>query len=127
MPKDVLNLLGLCARAGRLKSGLEGCEQAVKRQGAPLCLVDEGISPASRKAMEDACRFAGARLFQLPQGSLGQAIGKPGRMAAAVTDPGFATRLIQLLEAHQNRPCGGPGRKGGGGAQGPDEGEETGP
>ncbi len=103
MPKDVLNLLGLCARAGRLKSGLEGCEQAVKRQGAPLCLVDEGISPSSRKAMEDACRFAGAKLFTLPQGSLGHAIGKPGRMVAAVTDPGFAARLIQMLQGRQGQ------------------------
>lgn len=92
-----LNLLGLCARAGRLKSGLDGCEQAVKRQGAKLCLVDEGASPLSKKAMMDACNFAGASLGVLPRGELGRAIGKPGRMAVAITDEGFASRLIQLL------------------------------
>lgn len=96
--QSALNLLGLCARAGRLKSGLDGCEQAVKRQGARLCLVDAGASGPSMKAMEDACRFAGARLYVLPAGALGHAIGKPGRMAAAVTDEGFATRLAQLLD-----------------------------
>jgi ribosomal protein L7Ae-like RNA K-turn-binding protein len=93
----VLNMLGLCARAGRIKTGLDGCEQAIKRQGATLCLVDGGISPASRKAMEDACRYAGAMLYELPPGTLGDAIGKPGRMAAAITDQGFAKRIQTLL------------------------------
>lgn len=96
--RRVLNMLGLCARAGRMKTGLDGCEQAIKRQGATLCLVDGGISAGSRKAMEDACRYSGAQLYELPPGTLGDAIGKPGRMAAAITDQGFAQRIQTLLD-----------------------------
>lgn len=99
--QSALNLLGLCARAGRLVSGLDECEKAIKRRGARLCLVDEGASAPSKKAMEDACRFVGAKLFVLPGGELGRAIGRPGRMAVAVMDQGFAAGIAQRLERAQ--------------------------
>ncbi len=90
------NFLGLCARAGALKTGEAVCEQLAKSGGARLILVDAGASERSKKAMRDACAYAGIRLIELLPGELGQAVGKPGRMAAAVTDRGFADKLIQL-------------------------------
>jgi len=90
------NFLGLCARAGALKTGEAACEQLAKSGGAFLLLVDGGASDRSKKAMRDACDFGGIPLVELESGALGQAVGKPGRMAAAVTQKGFADKLIQL-------------------------------
>ncbi len=90
------NFLGLCNRAGALKTGEAVCEKLAKSGGAYLILLDAGASDRSRKAMQDACAFSGLRLIELEPGALGQAVGKPGRMAAAVTDKGFSEKLIQL-------------------------------
>lgn len=92
----LLSFLGLCARAGALKTGESVCEQLAKSGGAYLILVDGDASERSKKAMRDACSFAGIPLIELAGGSLGQAVGKPGRMAAAVTEKGFADRMIQM-------------------------------
>lgn len=90
------NFLGLCARAGALKTGEAVCEQLAKSGGAYVIVVDGGASERSRKAMRDACDHAGIPLITLEEGALGQAVGKPGRMAAAVTEKGFADKILQL-------------------------------
>jgi ribosomal protein L30E len=90
------NFLGLCFRAGALKTGEAVCEQLAKSGGAYLLLVDGGASDRSKKAMRDACAFAGIQLIEVEPGALGKALGKPGRMAAAVTEKGFSEKLIQL-------------------------------
>lgn len=90
------NFLGLCARAGALKTGEAVCEQLAKSGGAHLVLVDGGASKRSKKAMRDACEYAGIPIIELEGGSLGQAVGRPGRMAAAVTEKGFADKMIQM-------------------------------
>jgi ribosomal protein L7Ae-like RNA K-turn-binding protein len=90
------NFLGLCARAGALKTGEALCERLAKSGGALVVLVDGGASERSKKAMRDACDYGGVPLIELMPGALGQAVGKPGRMAAAVTEKNFADRLIQM-------------------------------
>jgi len=96
MTRRALGMLGLCARAGRLKSGEQVCEQQLKQGGGYLLLVDAGASERSKKALRDACAFSGARFIELPEGELGGAIGKPGRMAVVVTDQNFAERICAL-------------------------------
>ena len=96
-----LSMLGLCMRAGFVRSGEAACEQLVKRGGARLLLVDAGASQGARKAMLDACQYANVPMFALRAGALGEAIGKPGRMAAAVADAGFAANISKLLTTEQ--------------------------
>ena len=90
-------LLGLCMRARRLVSGEEMCVQSMRRGNACLVLLDAGVSANAKKTLQDACGTHRVPLRRLPVGQLGQAIGKPGRMAAAVTDRGFAERLMELI------------------------------
>ena len=92
------NMLGLCMRAGRLVSGAQSVEAAVKAGKARLVLVDAGASEETKKSFSDACRFRGIPMAQMENESLGFAIGRPGRMVAAVTDEPFANRIRQLLE-----------------------------
>jgi len=90
-------LLGLCARAGKILSGEAICEQAVKRHTAFLVLIDENASANAKKALSDACSYYGVPLHTLPGDLLGESIGKPGRMAAAITDQALATRLTTMI------------------------------
>ena len=87
------SLLGLCSRAGRLASGEEMCLRLIRSGGAKLMLVDAAASANTRKEFADACRHYGVPLIYLAGRPLGEAIGKPGRMSAAVTDPALAERI----------------------------------
>ena len=95
-------LLGLCARAGKIVSGEKNVETLVKQGGAEMVLVDGGISETGMKSVTDACRYVGITWFVTGPGELGPAIGKPGRMTAAVTEKGFAQRLAVLARDTQS-------------------------
>ena len=93
-----LGSLGLAMRAGRVQSGADTCDRLIKSGAAYLILIDAGASQASRKALTDACAYYNVPYRLVPAGELGQAIGKSGRMVAAITDRAFAERLAALLE-----------------------------
>ena len=93
----IAGILGLCQRAGALKTGVEMAESAIKRGGAKLALIDAGIAARGRKDIGDACAFAKVPLAELPEGLMALAIGKSGRMAACVMDAGFARKIRDLL------------------------------
>ena len=93
-----LGSLGLAMRAGRVQSGADTCDRLIKAGAAYLILIDAGASAASQKAVTDACAHYNVSYRLVPAGELGRAIGKGGRMVAAITDRAFAARLDALLE-----------------------------
>ena len=99
--KAFFGLLGLCQRAGCLKSGADMAVAAVRSGKARLVLADGEAAPNTKKKLSDACIYYRVPLLLLPPGLLEAAIGKSGRMAAAVTDAGFAARLTALHEKNQ--------------------------
>lgn len=94
----LLGLLGLCARAGKLQSGAELALKLIRGRRAYLVLLDTSASANTRKQMADACRQYDVLFHMLPGNVLGSAIGKQGRMVAAVTDQALSTRLVNLIE-----------------------------
>ena len=88
-------MLGLCARAGRLITGEKAVVQAVRSKSAHLAVLDEQAAPNAVKAVGNACASHDVPLCRMP--GVGEAIGKPGRMAVAVTDEGMARRLAELI------------------------------
>ena len=94
--KKLLGLIGLCARAGRLVSGEDASEKLIRSGKACLAFIDEKASANARKAMTNACATYGVELISLPEGELGRISGKPGRMAAATADKGFADSMINI-------------------------------
>ena len=96
--KRALGSLGLAMKSGRVRCGEETCVKLVRAGAASLILIDAAISDGSRKAVADACAFHQVPCRQIPSGELGRAIGKPGRMVAAVTDKALAARLAALLD-----------------------------
>lgn len=95
----VLNMLGLCARAGKLITGEKACTQAVRAGSVRVMLLDGAASENAVKALSQACQSHGVPLIRTGAYELGDAIGKPGRMAAGVTDAGMAARIMELCEA----------------------------
>lgn len=91
-------MIGLAARAGKVTTGQEGVESAIKKKKAFVALVDADASDRTKKDIRDACNFAGCRMLVLPGDALGFAIGKPGRMCAAVTDASMAKRISELYD-----------------------------
>ncbi len=84
--------LGFAQRAGKIISGDFACEKAVKSGKALLIALDEDVSEATRTRYTGMCERAEISCVFVEK--LGAAIGRGGRMIAAVTDSGFA-RMIQ--------------------------------
>ena len=95
----MLNMLGLCMRAGKLVSGEKAAIQAVRAGSACAVVLDRAAAKNAVKAVTDACNWHEVPLLFAPENELGWAIGKPGRMVAAITDPSFADRILQLEDA----------------------------
>ena len=92
----MLNMLGLCMRAGKIISGEKACVQAVRMGSACVVIMDKAAAKNAVKAVTDSCTFYEVPLIYAPEDELGYAIGKPGRMVAAITDPSMADRILQL-------------------------------
>ena len=96
--QKLLNMLGLCARAGRLTTGEKACLDKIRSGGAYAALLDGAAANNAVKAMTDACSSHGVALIRTPEYALGDAIGKPGRMACVITDEGFAKSIVKLSQ-----------------------------
>ena len=94
----LLSMLGLAFRAGRLVSGVQAVEIALKKGECKLVVVDDDASQTTKKQIQDACAHRKTRFITVSASLLGDAIGKPGRMTAAVTDNSFADRIYQLYQ-----------------------------
>ena len=93
-----LSSLGLAMKAGRVQCGQSVCDKLIKSGGAQLILIDEGASDGTKKAVTDACAYYNVSYRLIPADELGRAIGKSGRMVAAITDKGLADRVCALLQ-----------------------------
>lgn len=104
----LLGFLGLCRRAGRMVLGTPlVCEELAKKKKPDLVLYSSEASEATRKRIENKCRFYGVEAISLSvsTGDLAHALGKRGDLAAiAVTDGGFGRAIRDKLAALQT-PC----------------------
>ena len=95
------SLLGIAMRAGALTLGETGVLKAIAKGKAAFVLVDAGASENTRKMYVDSCAYYGARLLLAEPGRLGEAVGRPGRMSAAVAAGPLADRLLRLSDADE--------------------------
>ena len=95
--EKVRTALGFAMKAGRLAVGEFAAEKALKSGKARLIAVDAGASPNTRRQWADACAFRGIPIAEVS--GLGSAIGKSGRMCAAVTDVNFSNMILKALES----------------------------
>ncbi len=95
---NVLSMLGIAAKAGRVASGEYQTENMVKSGKSHLVIVAEDASDNTKKTFRNKCEF-----YETPmviygnKESLGHAIGREYRASLAVTDEGFAKALLKKL------------------------------
>ena len=93
------SLLGIAMRAGALTFGQDGVLKAISSGAAGFVLLDAGASENTKKKMRDGCAYYGVALVETAADRLGFAVGKPGRMSAAVAAGGICDKLISLAQA----------------------------
>ncbi len=93
----ILSLIGLCQKAGKMASGEDTCETAIRSGKAFLVLLSSDASATTRKKFSNRCHYYEVPLAILPfsKEQLGRAIGKTLRSCAAVCEEGFAKKILE--------------------------------
>ena len=101
---QVLSLLGLSAKAGKIRSGEFQVEKAVKENQAFVVIVATDASDLSKKGYRDMCSFYQVPIYEYQtKEELGRCIGKEFRAAVAVVDEGFAKGILKKIEIQGGR------------------------
>lgn len=91
------SFLGLANRARKVISGEELVINEVRKQKAKVVLLSSDASSNTIKKVSDKCSFYKVPLKHVPDRYLlGQAIGKDARVVVAITDEGFAKKLMTI-------------------------------
>ncbi|MFV0529496.1 MAG: L7Ae/L30e/S12e/Gadd45 family ribosomal protein [Lachnospiraceae bacterium] len=97
---NVLQMLGLAMKAGKVASGEFSTEKAVKTGKALLVLVAADASENTKKKFTNMCEYYDVPLYDIAtKEELGHFIGKEFRASIAVLDHNFATSIIGKIEA----------------------------
>ena len=94
-------MLGIAMRAGALSLGESGVLKAISSGAALTVLLDAGASENTKKRFRDSCAFYKIPLFEAEQDRLGHAIGKPGRMSAAIARGTLGEKLLALAREEE--------------------------
>lgn len=98
MKNNYLNMLGLAYRARKCSTGEETVVKDIQQQRAKLILIANDIGLQTRKKITDKCKT-----YNIPfvivddRVTLANAIGQSQRVAVAILDEGFATKIKSLL------------------------------
>jgi len=94
----LFGLLGLAAKAGKVKSGEFSVEKAVKSGNAFLVIVSEDSSDNTKKMFRNMCTYYEVPYYEFgSKEELGHALGKEMRASLAVQDEGFSKAIVKLL------------------------------
>ena len=92
MPSKVERLIGLATGAGKVITGLELCEKAVKTGKAKLVILTNETSENSKKV------FINSKvdiIYLETKEDLGRCTGKETRSVAVITDKNFSTAVLK--------------------------------
>jgi len=93
----VLSSLGMAMRAGKVMTGDEIVEKAIRAGKAKLVIIASDASDNTKKKFSDKCNSYDVKLvFTHNRESLGRAIGKFDRVVIAITDLQFS----KLIAGH---------------------------
>ena len=96
----VLSMIGLSAKAGKVKSGEFAVEQAVKGGKAYMVIVACDASDNSKKSYRDMCEFYEVPIyFYGNKEDLGNCCGKEFRASVAIMDENLAKAVADKLSA----------------------------
>ena len=97
MNNKLLSMLGLCTKAGKLKSGEFQTESSVKSGEAFLVIVAGDASDNTKKKFNDMCTFYETPIIEYGlKEEMAKAIGKDVRAMLAVCDEEFAKSILKI-------------------------------
>lgn len=97
--KDLYNLLGLCQRAGKLISGNDLIENAIRNGKTELLILSRDIGDSMNKRYHDKAAFYNVKLIVFGEKDfIGTNIGKGPRSAVAISDKGFAEFFLKKYQ-----------------------------
>jgi len=95
---DVLCLLGISQRAGKLISGQDSVERAAMAKKVFLIIVSNDASQNTKKKMESLSIKTNIPIYYWAQSDeLGKAIGKEQRKVIGITDKGIAKKIQRCI------------------------------
>lgn len=99
MSSDILSLLGLAKKAGRLEVGEEPVGAAARARQARLVLVAADAAENSRRRAAHFAQAGNVPCMGLPftKAELGRMLGRESCAMAALTDAGFAASIAARL------------------------------
>ncbi|MBP7058904.1 MAG: ribosomal L7Ae/L30e/S12e/Gadd45 family protein [Lachnospiraceae bacterium] len=93
-----LSILGICKKAGKIKSGSYQVEEAVKMENAFLVIVSEDASENTKKKYRNMCEYRQIPIYTYSTSyELGHAIGQESRAVVAVIDKKLALMVMDKL------------------------------
>lgn len=96
---NVLRMIGLAVRAGKVVSGEFMTENAVKSGSAALVVIAQDVSENTRKKFRNMCEFYEVPIREYADKDvLGHSIGKEFRASLAVTDEGLAQAILKKMD-----------------------------
>ena len=97
--KRLLSMVALARKAGRLTTGEEGCEKAVRQGIAQLIFVAADASANTQKKFGNKAAFYGVQICNLlTKEEIGRHTGLYNRAAFVVTDENFANKMREIIE-----------------------------
>lgn len=102
---NVLGMLGLARRAGKVVTGAEISETAVKSGKARLVIIAADISENGKKAITDACKYYKVKYIEYgTREQLGKFTGAEERTVVCINDGNFARAVLtKYAEARLGR------------------------
>lgn len=93
-----LSLLGLAYRARQVVVGSESVMAAIRARRVSLVFLAHDAGDNAKKKYRDKCAFYHIPIaYPFDRRALGRAIGRSECAALAVTDPGFAARMVSCI------------------------------
>lgn len=84
-------------RAGKIVSGEQGVEIAIKIKKAHLVIVASDASANTLKKFKNSCEYYNVPIIIISDKiTLGNAVGKDNRAVMAIIDSGFAKKISEL-------------------------------
>ena len=98
---QILNFLGLAMRAGKVKTGESVIVNEIKKGNLKLVIVANDASDNTAKLITDKCKS-----YKVPfrkfgnRNEFGIALGKGERVNVGITVPGFAKKLLSMIDEY---------------------------
>jgi ribosomal protein L7Ae-like RNA K-turn-binding protein len=93
-------MIGIAAKAGKVRSGEFSSERSVREKKACVCLLSSDASERTKKHFTDMCAFRRIPIYVLDtdKASLGHMIGRGPRSSAVIEDEGLAGVIVGLID-----------------------------